>query len=49
MADQRSDLPLVDRLWLAEQCGPFTCGCSEVEDHQVITAAAAAGLPRAPR
>jgi hypothetical protein len=28
LADQRADLPLADRLWLGDQCGPFTCGCN---------------------
>lgn len=27
LARQTEDLPLVDRMWFSQQCGPFTCGC----------------------
>ncbi|WP_329303942.1 hypothetical protein OG410_41705 [Streptomyces sp. NBC_00659] len=29
MDDQRADLPLADRTWLTDRCGPFTCGCDQ--------------------
>ncbi|MEU2717786.1 hypothetical protein [Streptomyces sp. NPDC007205] len=29
LVDQMQDLPMVDRIWFSEQCGPFTCGCDQ--------------------
>jgi hypothetical protein len=29
LANQRDGLPFADRMWFADQCGPFTCGCDQ--------------------
>ncbi len=29
LPDETKDLPLVDVMWLRQQCGPFTCGCDQ--------------------
>ncbi|MEV6332628.1 hypothetical protein [Streptomyces sp. NPDC051909] len=33
LADQTEDLPVVDTVWLAKQCCPFTCGCDQESLH----------------
>ncbi|MFI9116964.1 hypothetical protein [Streptomyces venezuelae] len=35
LAEQTEDLPVVDTVWLAKQCGPFTCGCDQESLHGV--------------